>query len=49
VVVATGDEGDTGADLGADIALPASLGTAEAAAEALRALTAAGVLPAYDA
>jgi bifunctional enzyme CysN/CysC len=48
VVVATGDEGDTGADLGADIALPASLGTEEAAAEALRALTAAGVLPAYD-
>ncbi|MFA4966410.1 MAG: hypothetical protein WC709_12375, partial [Thermoleophilia bacterium] len=49
VVIAAGGEGDTGADLGADIALAASLGPGEAAAEALRALTAAGVLPARSA
>jgi len=49
VVIAAGGEGDTGVELGADIALPASLGPGEAAAEALRALTAAGVLPARSA
>jgi hypothetical protein len=40
-VIGRGD----GGDLGADLDLPASLATDEAAEEALRALTAAGVLP----
>jgi hypothetical protein len=41
-VIGRGD----GGDLGADLDLPTSLATDEAAEEALRALTAAGMLPA---
>jgi len=44
-VIGRGD----GGDLGADLDLPASLATEEAAEEALRALTAAGVLPEHEA
>ena len=44
-VIGRGD----GGDLGADLDLPADLGVEEAAEEALRALTAAGVLPPHEA
>ena len=40
-VIGSGD----GGDLGADLDLPAALGTGEAAEAALRALAAAGILP----
>ena len=45
IVVGRGD----GGDMGADFDLPPDLAPEEAAAEALRALTAAGVLPEQEA